>query len=107
VTRARILLALVPPAAAVASVPVGWAIDWLACENDTSEACTRQALADAQHAVSLAGIVPAVVFAFAFLTGRRRLAWAALAAAVAVYIAWALLADAAVHGWDDLVLVPF
>jgi hypothetical protein len=99
---ARVVLAVVPSAAAVASVPFAWAIDWLACEENTSEACTRQGLADVQHAVAWVGLVPALAFTFAFLTGRRRLAMLALAAAVAVYVTWAVLADAAVHGWDDL-----
>jgi hypothetical protein len=26
---------------------------------------------------------------------------------IAVYVAWALLLDAAVHGWDDLKLLPW
>jgi hypothetical protein len=105
-TLLRIGLALAPLAGAFATVPVAWAIDWLACEEETSEACTRQDLADSQHVLAWVGLVPALVFTLAFLTRRRRLAWPALAAAVAVYAAWALLADAAVHGWDDLVLVP-
>jgi hypothetical protein len=105
-TPGRVLLALVPLAAAIATVPVAWAIDWVACDESTSEACARQGLAHAQRVVASVGIVPALAFTVAFLTGRRRLAWAMLAAAVAVYVTWGLLADAAVHGWDDLRLVP-
>jgi hypothetical protein len=98
----RVLLAAAPSAAAIACLPFAWAIDWLACENDTSEACARQGLAHAQQVVAWAGAVPALTFTIAYLTGRRRLAWLALAAAVAVYVTWGLLADAAVHGWDDV-----
>jgi hypothetical protein len=102
----RFLLALAPVAGALATLPFAWAIDWLACENDTSEACARQDLASLQQVVAWIGLLPAVLFSVAFLWGRQRLAWIALALAVGAYAAWAVLADAAVHGWDDLMLFP-
>ena len=102
----RIIVALLPLAGALAALPLAWAIDWLACENDTSEACARQDLARLEHVVAWIGLAPAVAFAVGFATRRRRGARIALAATIATYAAWGLLADAAVHGWDDLVLLP-
>jgi hypothetical protein len=39
-----------------------------------------------------------------FHGNRRALLWLGLGAAV--YVAWAILLDAAIHGWDDLKLFP-
>ena len=35
---------------------------------------------------------------------RRALVW--LGIGIAIYVAWAVLLDAAIHGWDDLKLLP-
>jgi hypothetical protein len=56
--------------------------------------------------VALVGLVPAVVLIVAAALGKRRLALLALAIGVPLYLAWAVLLDAAVHGWDDLNIVP-
>jgi hypothetical protein len=37
---------------------------------------------------------------------KKWLAGLALAVGVPLYLAWAVLLDAAVHGWDDLKLIP-
>jgi hypothetical protein len=92
-------------AAALWVVLLAGAIDWLACESEGSEACGRQNLARAQLYVAVAGLVPALLLVVDTWRGSRRaVAWLVLG--VAVYAVWGLLADAAVHGWDDLVLVP-
>ena len=88
------------------AVLVAGAVDWLACENEGTPACSRQELASTQLTVALVGLVPAVALLVAVALRRRRLAWLTLALGVAVYLTWALLVDAAVHGWDDLRLVP-
>lgn len=103
----RFVLGLAPPVAGIAALPFAGIINWLACESEGTEACGRKDLAELQYGVAWAGLVPALVFSVAFLTRRRRTSLAAFLVAVAVYAAWALLADAAVHGWDDLRLVPF
>ncbi len=88
------------------AVLVGWTVQWLACENEGTEACARTDLALATYVLAIVGLVPAVVLLLAALFSKRRLAIGALAFGVLLYLSWALLLDAAVHGWDDLILVP-
>ena len=63
-------------------------------------------LASAQFTLAMVGLVPALVLVLAALLGKRRLAIAAVVVGVPLYLVWALLLDAAVHGWDDLKLLP-
>jgi hypothetical protein len=92
-------------AACFTLLPAG-AWKWLACENEGSEACGRKALADAQFVVACVGIAPAMLLVWDTIRGNHRtLLWRG--AGLAVYVAWAVLLDAALHGWDDLKLVPF
>jgi hypothetical protein len=100
------LVAVALLAGAGFAVLVGWATNWLACENQGTPACVRQDLALAQFEVALLGLVPAFVLVLAVVFGRRRLATAAAVVGVALYLVWAFLLDAAVHGWDDLKLLP-
>jgi hypothetical protein len=88
------------------AVLVGATWNWLACENEGTEACRRQELASTQLTVAIVGIAPALALVVATALGRRWLAAVALALGLAIYIAWAVLLDAAIHGWDDLKLVP-
>ena len=91
-------------AACFTVLPAG-AWKWLACESEGSEACGRKALADAQFVVACIGIAPAMLLVWDTFRGNRRaLLW--LGAGLAVYAAWAVLLDAAIHGWDDLELLP-
>jgi hypothetical protein len=85
---------------------VAGVVNWLACENEGSEACSRQGLACAQFIVATIGLVPALLLVVAAALPKRRLAVLALAVGVPVYLAWAFLTDAAIHGWDDLKLIP-
>ena len=52
------------------------------------------------------GLVPALTLVVAAAARKRWLAALALAVGVPLYRAWAVLLDAATHGWDDLTLVP-
>jgi hypothetical protein len=85
---------------------VAGVVNWLACENEGTEACGRQDLAFAQFVLAIIGLVPALALVVAAALAKRRLAALALAVGVPLYLAWAVLMDAAVHGWDDLKLVP-
>jgi hypothetical protein len=90
--------------AAAFSVLPSLAVQWLACENEGTEACSRQSLADVVPMVAVAGLLPAILLVWDAWRGRRRaLIW--LAVGLAVYAFWAILLDAAVHGWDDLKLL--
>lgn len=101
-----VLAALAAFGAACFAVLVASVADWLACENEGTEACKRQDLASDQQVVAIIGLVPAVVLVVAAALGKRRLAALALVVGVPLYLTWAILLDAAVHGWDDLRLAP-
>jgi hypothetical protein len=101
-----VFVALALLGGAVFAVLVGGAASWLACENEGTPACARQDLASAQFTLAILGLIPSFVLVLAALLGKRRLAIAAVALGVPLYLAWALLLDAAVHGWDDLKLFP-
>lgn len=92
-------------AGAVFTVLPAGAWKWLACENDGSEACGRKALADVQFVVACVGIAPATLLVWdTARRSRRALLWLGLG--IGVYVGWAVLLDAAIHGWDDLALLP-
>jgi hypothetical protein len=80
--------------------------NWLACENEGTEACGRADLAFAQYVLTIVGFVPALTLVVAAVLGKSRLAVAALAVGLPLYAVWAVLLDAAIHGWDDLKLLP-
>jgi hypothetical protein len=82
------------------------AVNWLACENEGIPACSRQDLAFAQLILAMIGLLPALILVIAAALRTKRLTALALAVGVPVYLAWAVLMDAAIHGWDDLKLVP-
>ena len=91
---------------AVFAVLVSAVVNWLACENEGTPACGRQDLASAQFTVAMIGLVPALVLVAAAALGKKRMAAVALVVGVPLYLAWAFLMDAAIHGWDDRKLVP-
>jgi uncharacterized membrane protein len=101
-----LLVALALLAAAVFAFLVAGVVDWLACENEGTPACSRQDLAFGQFILAVIGLVPALVLVVATALRKKRLAALALAVGVPLYLAWAGLLDAAVHGWDDLKLIP-
>jgi hypothetical protein len=100
----RVLGALLAFGAALAATFVAGVLDWLACESGT---CFREGLAHLQFVVALAGLVPTVILVVAFLIERSQLTRWSLGISLVTYLAWALLADAAHHGWDNLKLFPF
>lgn len=71
------------------------------CEN-----CTDKSQERLQLVVAFIGLIPVTMLLVAALRAKARSAqiWAAIS--VVVYIIWAVLNDAAVHGWDNLVLLP-
>jgi hypothetical protein len=101
-----VLLAVALLGGAGFAVLVGAVTNWLACENQGTPACARQDLASTQFVLAIVGLIPAFVLALAVLFGKRRLVTAAVVLGIPLYLTWALLLDAAVHGWDDLTLLP-
>lgn len=101
-----LLAALVALCGASFAVLLANAVNWLACESQGSEACERQDIASTQLVVAIAGLVPAIILVVAVARGNRRLTALALVVGVLLYLGWAILLDAAVHGWDDLTLEP-
>jgi hypothetical protein len=91
-----LLIALALLGGAVFALLVAGAANWLACENQGTPACARQDLAFGQFILAMIGLVPALLLVVAVAVRKR---WAAT-------LALAVLLDAAVHGWDDLRLVP-
>jgi hypothetical protein len=103
----RVGLGLLVLGAAVTAVMFAWVLDWGACLEETSEACSRQGLASLQLAMAAVAAVPALGLAVSIVFGRRRAALVLVVVAAVAYASWAVLADAAHHGWDDLKVVPF
>jgi len=100
-----LLVALALLGGAVFAFLVAGAVNWRACENQGTPACDRQDLGFGQFILAMIGLVP-LLLVVAVAVRKRWVATVALAVGVPLYLAWALLLDAAVHGWDDLTLVP-
>ena len=61
----------------------------------------------AQLVVVLIGLAPPLVMIVAAFANKRRAALAAVVVGLILWAGWAILADAAVHGWDsDMQFVP-
>lgn len=103
----RVLLGIGTVGAAIAALGFAWVIDWGACESGASEACDRQELAHLQLVVATVALIPTLALATSFVLHWRRTALSLLGITATMYLTWAILADAAHHGWDDLKLVPF
>ena len=101
-----VLVALALLGGAVFAFLVAGVVNWLACENEGTEACARQDLASAQFTLAIVGLAPALLLVIGAALAKRHLVAAALLLGVPLYLTWAMLLDAAVHGWDDLKLVP-
>ena len=101
-----LLIALALLGGAVVAFLAAGLVNLLACENEGTPACSRQDLAFGQFILAVIGLVPALVLLVAAALRKKRLAALALAVGVPLYLAWAVLLDAAVHGWDDLKPVP-
>jgi hypothetical protein len=57
-------------------------VNWLACENEGTPACSRQDLASAQFTLATIGLAPALVLVVAAALGKKRIAALALAVGV-------------------------
>jgi hypothetical protein len=80
----------------------------VACfDSPNTVACSRRGLADLQLGVACVGVAILAVLAHAAWTGRARRMRVTFALACAVWLAWAILNDAATHGWNNLRLVPW
>jgi drug/metabolite transporter (DMT)-like permease len=66
------------------------------------ETVCHKSLTTAQLVVAVAGLLPVGGLFLAAVLGKRRLALVTLLVGVLTYVAWGVLNDAAVHGWDDL-----
>jgi hypothetical protein len=103
---ARFAIFVVTAAAAAAIVLAAGTLDWLACESEPSAACDRQALAHTQFVVGWAAAGVLLTAGTLQFWRNRVVAAIAFLLAAATVVTWALLADAAVHGWDDLKFFP-
>lgn len=56
--------------------------------------------------VALADLLLAGAALYFALFARYRSATICFLVALPLYLAWAILVDAVVHGWDDLILLP-
>lgn len=82
---------------------VAWATSFTACLDSVStEACGHKDLATVQLMLACGGLLPMLTLARALWRGHSRRATLAFASAIVVYTLWALLNDAATHGWNDL-----
>lgn len=78
----------------------GTFVAWLSYELLCDENCvTRPWELDWQLYVACAGLVVAVAMTWSVITGRARAAGVCLVAGLVLYAAWAVLLDAATHGW--------
>lgn len=60
-----------------------------------------------QLIVAMIGLAPAGFMVYFSFTGASRKVMASLVIGLAIWAAWGVLNDAAVHGWDsDMVLMP-
>lgn len=83
-----IALAIVGFLGALVACGVAWWFRTAPCETAI---CTSSSLGETQLIVALVGLLPAAGFLYATSRDRTRLTIATLAAALAIYAAWALL----------------
>jgi hypothetical protein len=82
-----------------------WAFHTVACDQPYLTGCGHQNLVTLQFGVAIGGLVPAGLMLFFAFEGQYQRAMVSLGSALVVYSAWALLNDAAVHGWNGLVFL--
>jgi hypothetical protein len=91
---ASFLGAMLASGGAVIASVVAWVTRVNLCEGS----CHVPPVLEAQLVVALAGLVPALVLLYATARWRTRLAVWALMSGIAIYAAWGLLNNVAVHG---------
>jgi hypothetical protein len=82
------------------ALPYAWAVAAFACDDAMTAACARQGLALLQLRLAVAGLVVVTLFLLSAALGRRTLARVLLGCSLLLYAAWAIINDAAVHGWS-------
>jgi hypothetical protein len=79
----------------------GWVVYAIAKSADGNYDGTVSTETTAQFILGWVGIFPALMTAYFVFKERNRQAVAALTVGVIVWAGWAILNDAAVHGWND------
>jgi hypothetical protein len=93
-----VIAAIVLFAASGSAVRLAWVTR--ALEDDES-GLPHPTIGTAQLALALLGLVPVALLVLRWhVTGAHRRVW--LAVAIATYLCWGILNDAAVHGWHHL-----
>jgi hypothetical protein len=72
------------------------------CDDPTAESCTRHVLGSVQLGLALFGLLPLAAAAWACMRRRTRVTVLWICVALAVYLAWGIFNDAAIHGWSNL-----
>jgi hypothetical protein len=94
----RHLLVAVGAVAVSAAAGVAAFFAWVTRTHLCEANCHPSVPLEAQLIVALVGLVPVAVLLYAVAFGRKRLAACALVIGLAVYAAWGLLNNLAVHG---------
>lgn len=88
------------------AVVAAWAMQATACDQPYLATCSNGNLMTLQLGIAGAGLVPAGLMLFHAYASLYRKAMVYLISALVVYGIWALVNDAAVHGWNGLALLP-
>jgi hypothetical protein len=98
-------MSLLAVCAAVFGAFFGWVVYGLAKSADGNYDGTVSAVTTLQFILGWVGIAPALAMAYFVFRGRNHLAVAGLIVSVTFWAGWAVLNDAAVHGWRDSFLL--
>ncbi|HEY8083021.1 MAG TPA: hypothetical protein VIE64_05630 [Solirubrobacterales bacterium] len=100
-------ISLLAACAAVFGAFFGWVVYAMAQSADGNYDGTVSTATTVQFILGWVGIAPVLVMAYFVFRGRNHQAVAALIAGVIVWAGWAILNDAAVHGWRDSFFLSF
>lgn len=89
---------------AVGGLAIGWSTDFVGCLND--DVCEDRGLLRAQWLLAIVNVAVALVLMFTVVRRHRRASIGAALAFAFGFLVWAVLNDAATHGWDNLRLWP-
>jgi hypothetical protein len=102
------VLATLAVCASVFGAFIGWVVYAMAESADGNYDGTVSTVRTVQLILGWVGIVPAAAMAYFVFRESNRKAAATLAIGLIVWAGWAVLNDAAVHGWRNMVLLhPF
>jgi hypothetical protein len=94
-------MAIVASCAALFGAVVGWVAYAMAASADGNSDGSVSTETTLQFILGWAGIVPVAAMAYLVFTRSTRKATVAFAIGLIVWMAWIVLNDAAIHGWDD------